>query len=1548
MNVDVYVFMIYSLLFPMVHINGWRLPFDQAAVTNVTDLDIPGEEKYIYIRHSLISSLPAGGFSHLTQCERLYLDGNQIESVNREAFLGLEELRFLDLSENIISSLQQGTFKNLTKLEYLYINKNKQNLYLYDGVFSGLVNVKEISINSSRLRSIGNRVFSGLPNLQRIHLSRNYDPNYNYNKLTLPGTLFQEMSSLEHVDLSWNYLNPIPSEIFRNSFQLKTIYLFNAYVRSLPDRLFRDLINLVEVYLGNYRYPYYYSYNYRNEIRTLPSGLFTNCTQLKRINIQNCQLREIKDGVFDDTISLEELDVSGNYLGISPYNNLPYNLMMNLQKLVRLDLSSNNALNSLPDMNNLENLEILDISLNHLRSLPDGFVSNCTNLKYMHLSNNYINALPYDLFYNLWNLKSVELDSQGLNSLSSSAFKDLQSTTEINICCNNLQLIPDETFSNTKELMYLYLQTNQLKSLPKGLLKNLHNLVSVDLRNNELTYLPEELLSNCWRLKHLHLENNRLSSLPDDFYHSLQSLTAVNLDSNELTIIRPMSFQDLSRVRTVEMSNNRLNDLPSGLFRYMRSVTSINLYNNHLHSLPSNLFQNLPNLNIVDLSYNPWMGPIPAEIFRHSPKIYEIDLEANNKVTLEELELPDKNVSMNLDGNDFHCDIKMCWLFQRLQTGTIILIHNETGSNYYHYHYWNHYIEIASCSSPSNLAGREIADILPNDIPGCAEDIANNQPTVTPQTIGPGFDPCKTNQCKPGKCERDGKMYICNCPAGFIATQTHPFECKQAGCSKGEYFSVGDCKKCPKGTYSYVGNLVECLKCPAFYTTLKIGSTSIQDCVLSIPCQPGHFKPSYGICIMCPDGTFQTDGYHSKCVKCDKNETYSTGGPGATYHGFCGKNVTTKLETFKINFGLPFVANYSDTTSEEYLQLTQSISKTLNDSVAGVLKRYFRGFAVKALSEDQGDVVAEVVASLMDHPYSESMFNSAFLHLNLSNHFPWSTKSFYGGTYPVFNITSLNPRKGPQNGGTNITLSGTFLYLHGTFQVYIGALECPINSYNDTAAFCLTAHLKDDSLKNVFQNITIIWQSDNIKPMLLNYRYMYKSNPVIYSVLPAATIISGGTWITVIGSNIDSVSESVMEVTAVTPRGRNQYFMPCTVLNNTHLKCITPDLTNKESLLRNPKDQCDLTLENSNFKEDIQTNITKDDIAEVFANFIMDRATDVLHAPEKLKVYPDAVFLDDNANKVNDYVAVWPCTHDRIKIKGSNLAAINVFWPGAYQIRIGDVDGEQSICKDIKITNDEISCLPPKDEPFDSKSDNVRVIVSVACRQHNVYDLKYISDPFYCSNMKIGFGIGVGLVVSAIISIICCCICYKHRQHGGNPTPPSRYPKMSSWKPSWRQRKKMEEPYTSANTRHPPSGAYTNTIMPPTSGDAIPPGQTRDAYLLPRISPIDNRTRQRMQNANNREDSYQDGETRSEVGYYPNSYQDTAGHDYYNQQEITAFRTGALQYESHFTSHEMYQSTPDHTKTPNRPISQYVNSQEAGIKLYKGFTGAYYQRGRHN
>ncbi len=58
-------------------------------------------------------------------------------------------------------------------------------------------------------------------------------------------------------------------------------------------------------------------------------------------------------------------------------------------------------------------------------------------------------------------------------------------------------------------------------------------------------------------------------------------------------------------------------------------------------------------------------------------------------------------------------------------------------------------------------------------------------------------------------------------------------------------------------------------------------------CTVLPPCPPGHYKLPSGDCQICPDGSFQSDGYSDTCQLCAFGEV--TAGPGATQQSQCSK-----------------------------------------------------------------------------------------------------------------------------------------------------------------------------------------------------------------------------------------------------------------------------------------------------------------------------------------------------------------------------------------------------------------------------------------------------------------------------------------------------------------------------------------------------------------------------------------------------------------------------------------------------------------------------------
>ncbi len=95
----------------------------------------------LYLESNEISSIESGAFSGLTSLETLFLYGNQITSIESGAFSGLSNLTGLGLRNNPLSSIESGAFSGLTNLGRLYLSENTllTELNLSEAAFSSLV-----------------------------------------------------------------------------------------------------------------------------------------------------------------------------------------------------------------------------------------------------------------------------------------------------------------------------------------------------------------------------------------------------------------------------------------------------------------------------------------------------------------------------------------------------------------------------------------------------------------------------------------------------------------------------------------------------------------------------------------------------------------------------------------------------------------------------------------------------------------------------------------------------------------------------------------------------------------------------------------------------------------------------------------------------------------------------------------------------------------------------------------------------------------------------------------------------------------------------------------------------------------------------------------------------------------------------------------------------------------------------------------------------------------------------------------------------------------
>lgn len=154
---------------------------DQSWSANVVDCSSSG----------YIAKLPEKIPMDATQ---LYLDGNDIRSLNSHAFIGRKRLKILFLNNSNIELIQNRTFNGLKELEVLRLDGNRLGeLHGYE--FEGLESLREIFLQHNRISVINNATFIGLRQIRVLKIDHNRLTIYNL--WTLPSTLIQ-------VTLSYN------------------------------------------------------------------------------------------------------------------------------------------------------------------------------------------------------------------------------------------------------------------------------------------------------------------------------------------------------------------------------------------------------------------------------------------------------------------------------------------------------------------------------------------------------------------------------------------------------------------------------------------------------------------------------------------------------------------------------------------------------------------------------------------------------------------------------------------------------------------------------------------------------------------------------------------------------------------------------------------------------------------------------------------------------------------------------------------------------------------------------------------------------------------------------------------------------------------------------------------------------------------------------------------------------------------------------------------------------------------------------------------------
>uniref|UniRef100_A0A8B9RMY8 Plexin-A1 n=1 Tax=Astyanax mexicanus TaxID=7994 RepID=A0A8B9RMY8_ASTMX len=317
-------------------------------------------------------------------------------------------------------------------------------------------------------------------------------------------------------------------------------------------------------------------------------------------------------------------------------------------------------------------------------------------------------------------------------------------------------------------------------------------------------------------------------------------------------------------------------------------------------------------------------------------------------------------------------------------------------------------------------------------------------------------------------------------------------------------------------------------------------------------------------------------------------------------------------------------------------------------------------------------------------------------------------------------FTRVVPSHGPVSGGTRITIHGIHLNAGSAVSVKIGLNPCHFERRSAREIVCMTpAGLSTGSIPVMVDINAAELRNPEVK-------FNYTSDPTITRIEPDWSIASGGTPLTVIGTNLDTVKEPKMRAKYGEIKSVN--VSNCTVVNNTVMVCLAPSVAGTDT---------ERSLS--------EVGSSPDEIG-----FVMDNVLTLLVVNESFTYYPDPVFE--------------PLAPTMLELKPGSpliLKGRNLIPPAAgntrlnYTVLIGD---EPCV---LTVSETQLLCEWP------NLTGQHKVTVRVGGFEYSPGTLQIYSDSLLTLPAIIGIGGGGGLLLLVIIIVL---IAYKRKSRDADRT----------------------------------------------------------------------------------------------------------------------------------------------------------------------------------
>ena len=337
----------------------------------------------------------------------------------------------------------------------------------------------------------------------------------------------------------------------------------------------------------------------------LTSGVTLSCPGQcqcdQSTQVVNCSYQGLTTVPQDVPTYCKTLDLSNNHL-----SSLPPGVFDNLSALQDVDLSANNMKDGVVvrgTFDGVHQLNSLDFSYNTFTKVPKYLPGNITTFFMMYNQMVYLDDLS-----GLGYVRRLDLSNNVVFAVDSHVFQNLSSLVQLDLEFNHLssENFPSNALQPLVNLQNFGIRFNNLGEIPAHLPSS---LVGLDIVAIDILGVEKGPLNHLKNLDNIAFWRNQVSHIDDGAFMGLTKLTLMDAQSNKISKLTNGTFKGLPSMRTLYLEENAIESIQPGAFDWFKAPEELWLGDNKLSTLDSSFLHvlTLPSISFIDVTFNPFV-----------------------------------------------------------------------------------------------------------------------------------------------------------------------------------------------------------------------------------------------------------------------------------------------------------------------------------------------------------------------------------------------------------------------------------------------------------------------------------------------------------------------------------------------------------------------------------------------------------------------------------------------------------------------------------------------------------------------------------------------------------------------------------------------------------------------------------------------------------------------------------------------------------------------------------------------------------------------------